>query len=166
MSLFTEHFLTFRTGGWLVYLDVEVNLREEIKKITIVLKTMRMTDLFNMPVESAFLAEDVGAVGTDDAFHVVEPPHVRGQVGNLFVALRAGQVLQLGHVNLQSVDVEGGLSGELLITVRTFPHVGGNTEHWGRCRADFLRGFARTRTRLDRFTVWTGLGRWKLYLAN
>ena len=73
MSLFTEHFMTFQTGGWLVYLDVEVNLREEIKKITIVLKTARMTDLFNMPVESAFLAEDVGAVGTDDAFHVVEP---------------------------------------------------------------------------------------------
>ena len=47
-----------------MYLDVEVNLREEIKKITIVLKTARMTDLFNMPVESAFLAEDVGAVGT------------------------------------------------------------------------------------------------------
>ena len=73
-----------------MYLDVEVNLREEIKKITIVLKTARMTDLFNMPVESAFLAEDVGAVGTDDAFQVVEPPHVRGQVGNLFVALQAG----------------------------------------------------------------------------
>ena len=130
-----------------MYLDVEMNL-------------------LNVPVESALLAEDVGAVRTDDALHVVEPPHVGGQIGHLLLTLRAGQVLQLGHVNLQSVDVEGGLSGELLITVRTFPHVGGNTEHWGRCRADFLRGFARTRTRLDRFTVWTGLGRWKLYLAN
>ena len=104
MSFLTEHFMTFRTGGWLVYLDVEVNL-------------------FNMPVESAFLAEDVGAVGTDDAVHVVEPPHVGGQVGHLLLTLRAGQVLQLGHVNLQSVDVEGGLGGELLITVGTFPYV-------------------------------------------
>ena len=34
--------MTFRTGDWLVYLDVEVNR-------------------FNMPVESAFLAEDVGS---------------------------------------------------------------------------------------------------------
>ena len=155
MSLFTEHFTTFRTGGWLVYLDVEVNLREEIKKITIVLKTARMTDLFNMPVESAFLAEDVGAVGTDNAFHVVEPPHVRGQVGNLFVALRAGQVLQLGHVNLQSVDVESGLGGELLITVRTLPHIGGNTEHGGRTRPHFLAGLAGTGQ--DRFIVRTDL---------
>ena len=112
MPLLTEHFMTFRTGGWFMYLDVEMNL-------------------LNVPVESALLAEDVGAVGTDDALHVVEPPHVGGQVRHLLLALRAGQVLQLGHVNLQSVDVEGGLGGELLITVRTFPHVGGNTEHWG-----------------------------------
>ena len=108
-----------------MYLDVEVNL-------------------FNMPVESAFLAEDVGAVGTDDALHVVEPPHVGGQVGHLLVALRAGQVLQLGHVNLQSVDVEGCFSCELLITVGTFPHIGGNTEHWSWTRPHFLRGFAGT----------------------
>ena len=76
-----------------------------------------------MPVESAFLAEDVGTVRTDDALHVVKSPHVGGQVGHLLPALRAGQVLQLGHVNLQSVDVESGFGGELLITVGTFPHV-------------------------------------------
>ena len=125
MSLLTEHFMTFRTGGWFMYLDVEMNL-------------------LNVPVESALLAEDVGAVGTDDALHVVEPPHVGGQVGHLLLALRAGQVLQLGHVDLQSVDVEGGLGGELLITVRTFPHVGGNTEHWSWTRPHFLRGFTGT----------------------
>ena len=115
-----------------------------------------MTDLLYVPVESALLAEDVGAVGADDALHVVEPPHVGGQVGHLLVALRAGQVLQLSHVNLQSVDVEGRLGGELLITVGTLPHIGGNTEHGSWTRPHFLRGFAGTR--LDRFTVWTGLG--------
>ena len=35
MSFLTEHFMTFRTGCWFVYLDVEMNLRE--KKITIFL---------------------------------------------------------------------------------------------------------------------------------
>ena len=125
-----------------MYLDVEMNLRE---KMTIMLKTERMTDLFNVPVESALFAEDVGAVGTDDAVHVVEPPHVGGQVRHLLAALGARQVLELGHVNLQSVDVEGRLSCELLITVWTLPHVGGEAEHWRRSRTDFLRRFAGTR---------------------
>ena len=103
-----------------------------------------MTDLLYVPVESALLAEDVGAVGTDDPVHVVEPPHVGGQVGHLLMALGAGQVLQLGHVDLQSVDVEGSFGGKLLITVGTFPHVGGNTEHRSWTRPHFLRGFAGT----------------------
>ena len=60
-----------------MYLDVEMNLRE---KMTIMLKTARMTDLFNVPVESALLAEDVGAVRAHDPVHVVEPPHVTRQV--------------------------------------------------------------------------------------
>ena len=59
-----------------MYLDVEVNLREEIKKITIVLKTARMTDLFNVPVESAFFAENVGTMWADDAFYFVVSSHV------------------------------------------------------------------------------------------
>ena len=47
-------------------------------------------------------------------------------------------------MNLQSVDVESGFGGELLITVRTFPHVGGNTEHGGGAWPRFLRGFTGT----------------------
>ena len=65
-----------------MYLDVEMNLRE---KMTIMLKTARMTDLFNVPVESALLAEDVGAVRAHDPVHVVEPPHVTRQVRTLLV---------------------------------------------------------------------------------
>ena len=56
-----------------MYLDVEMNLRE---KMTIILKTERMTDLFNVPVESALFAENVGTMWADDAFYFVVSSHV------------------------------------------------------------------------------------------
>ena len=110
-----------------------------------------------MPVQSTFLAEDVGTVRTDDALHVVKSPHVGGEVGHLLPALRAGQVLQLGHVDLQSVYVEGGLGGELLITVGALPHIGWQAEHRGWSCPHFLGSF--TGTALDSFRVWTRLRR-------
>ena len=66
VPLLAEDLVALRTGGWLVDLDVEV-------------------DLLDVPVEGALLAEDVGAVGTHDPVHVVEPPHVARQVGTLLV---------------------------------------------------------------------------------
>ena len=88
-----------------MYLDVEVNLREEIKKITIVLKTARMTDLFNVPVESALLAEYVSAMRTNYTVNIVSSPHVRGQIRKLSMTLRTRQIFQPRHVDFQTVDV-------------------------------------------------------------
>ena len=124
VPLLAKDLVALGTGGWLVDLDVEV-------------------DLLDVPVESALLAEDISAVRTHDAVDVVEPPHVGCEVRDLQPALGAGQVLQLGHVDLQSVDVESGLGGELLVTVRALPHVGGEAEHWP--GGHLLRGFAGTR---------------------
>ena len=74
-----------------------------------------------MSVKSAFLAEDVRTMWTNNTIHIVFFAHVRGKIRNLLVALRTGQVLQAGHVHLEPVDVEGGLGGELLLAVRALP---------------------------------------------
>ena len=77
------------------------------------------TNLFNVSVEGTLLAEDIGTMGTNDAFHFVVSSHVRREVRRLLTTLGAGQILKTRHVNLQSVDVQGGLGGELLVAVGT-----------------------------------------------
>ena len=80
------------------------------------------THLLYVSVESALLAEDVGAVRAHDPVHVVHLPHVLSEVRDLLVTLRTWEILEAGHMDLQSVDVEGSLGGELLSTVRTLLH--------------------------------------------
>ena len=72
-----------------------------------------------MSVEGTLLAEDIGTMGTNDAFRFVVSSHVRREVRRLLTILGAGQILKTRHVNLQSVDVQGGLGGELLVAVGT-----------------------------------------------
>ena len=76
--------------------------------------------LLYVSVEGTFLAEDVRTVRTNNALHIVFLPHVDCEVRNLLVTLWTRKVLEAGHMDLQSVDVERGLGGELLVTVRAF----------------------------------------------
>ena len=72
-----------------------------------------------MSVEGTLLAEDIGTMGTNDAFHFVVSSHVGSEVSRLLTTLGAGQILKPRHMDLQSVDVQGGLGGELLVAVGT-----------------------------------------------
>lgn len=58
--------------------------------------------LLDVPVESAFLAEDVGTVRTDNSLHIVMPPHVRGQISCLLATLGTGQILETSYMNLEN----------------------------------------------------------------
>ena len=64
VPLLAEDLVALGTGGWLVDLDVEV-------------------DLLDVPVESALLAEDVAAVRTDNAGHIVRLTHVHRNINTL-----------------------------------------------------------------------------------
>ena len=72
-----------------------------------------------MSVEGTLLAEDIGTMGANDAFHFVVSSHVGREVSRLLTTLGAGQILKTRHMDLQSVDVQGGLGGELLVAVGT-----------------------------------------------
>ena len=77
--------------------------------------------LLDVSVESALLAEDVSTVRADDSLHIVLPPHVRGQICRLLATLGTRQILETSYMNLEPVDVERGLVGELLVAVRAPP---------------------------------------------
>ena len=83
-----------------------------------------------MSVKSAFLAEDVSTMWTNNTINIVFFAHVRGKIRNLLVALGTGQVLEASNVNLEPVNVESCFSCKLLITIWTLSNIGLTVEDW------------------------------------